>query len=40
MPPQVWDFLQVFFFMTGLFLTDYSVYGFLAQDSYPRWPRF
>jgi MFS family permease len=30
-PPQVWDFLQVFFFMTGLFLTDYSVYGFLPQ---------
>lgn len=30
-PPQVWDFLQVFFFMTGLFLTDYSVYGFLPN---------
>ena len=30
-PPQLWDFLQVFFFMTGLFLTDYSVYGFLPQ---------
>jgi MFS family permease len=29
--PQVWDFLQVFFFMTGLFLTDYSVYGFLPK---------
>ncbi|MGA2646461.1 MAG: MFS transporter [Candidatus Sulfotelmatobacter sp.] len=29
--PQVWDFLQVFFFMTGLFLTDYSVYGFLPN---------
>lgn len=30
-PPQLWDFLQVFFFMTGLFLTDYSVYGFLPK---------
>ena len=30
-PPQLWDFLQVFFFMTGLFLTDYSVYGFLPN---------
>ncbi|MGB9086270.1 MAG: MFS transporter, partial [Terriglobales bacterium] len=30
-PPQVWDFFQVFFFMTGLFLTDYSVYGFLPN---------
>lgn len=30
-PPAVWDFLQVFFFMTGLFLTDYSVYGFLPN---------
>jgi len=30
-PPQLWTFLQVFFFMTGLFLTDYSVYGFLPQ---------
>ncbi len=29
--PQVFDFLQVFFFMTGLFLTDYSVYGFLPN---------
>ncbi len=29
--PQVWDFLQVFVFMTGLFLTDYSVYGFLPK---------
>lgn len=28
-PPALWDFLQVFLFMTGLFLTDYSVYGFL-----------
>jgi MFS family permease len=30
-PPQVWDFVQVFVFMTGLFLTDYSVYGFLPK---------
>jgi MFS family permease len=30
-PPQLWAFLQVFFFMTGLFLTDYSVYGFLPN---------
>ena len=30
-PPQLFDFLQVFFFMTGLFLTDYSVYGFLPN---------
>lgn len=30
-PPQLWSFLQVFFFMTGLFLTDYSVYGFLPS---------
>jgi len=30
-PPQLWEFLQVFLFMTGLFLTDYSVYGFLPQ---------
>src|ERR1022692_1963307 len=30
-PPQLWEFLQVFFFMTGLFLTDYSVYGFLSN---------
>ncbi len=29
--PQVFDFLQVFVFMTGLFLTDYSVYGFLPK---------
>lgn len=29
--PQVFDFLQVFVFMTGLFLTDYSVYGFLPN---------
>jgi len=31
LPPQLWDFLQVFVFMTGLFLTDYSVYGFLPK---------
>ena len=30
-PPQLWEFLQVFFFMAGLFLTDYSVYGFLPN---------
>jgi len=30
-PPALWSFLQVFFFMTGLFLTDYSVYGFLPN---------
>ena len=30
-PPQLWDFLQVFLFMTGLFLADYSVYGFLPD---------
>ena len=30
-PPQLWAFLQVFFFMTGLFLTDYSVYGYLPS---------
>jgi MFS transporter, MHS family, proline/betaine transporter len=30
-PPQLWSFLQVFVFMTGLFLTDYSVYGFLPS---------
>ncbi len=30
-PPQLWDFLQVLVFMTGLFLTDYSVYGFLPK---------
>lgn len=30
-PPQLWEFLQVFFFMTGLFLADYSVYGFLPN---------
>ncbi len=30
-PPGLWSFLQVFFFMTGLFLTDYAVYGFLPK---------
>ncbi|MGA3175649.1 MAG: MFS transporter [Syntrophorhabdales bacterium] len=30
-PPALWDFLQVFIFMTGLFLTDYAVYGFLPN---------
>jgi len=30
-PPQLWDSLQVFFFMTGLFLADYSVCGFLPD---------
>lgn len=30
-PPTLWAFLQVFFFMTGLFLTDYAVYGFLPK---------
>lgn len=30
-PPQLWTFLQVFLFMTGLFLTDYSVYGYLPK---------
>ncbi|HYA43388.1 MAG TPA: MFS transporter [Syntrophobacteraceae bacterium] len=30
-PPALWDFIQVFVFMTGLFLTDYSVYGFLPS---------
>ncbi|MGC8491102.1 MAG: MFS transporter [Syntrophobacteraceae bacterium] len=30
-PPALWGFLQVFTFMTGLFLTDYSVYGFLPD---------
>ena len=29
--PALWDFLQVFVFMSGLFLTDYSVYGFLPN---------
>jgi MFS family permease len=30
-PPQLGPFLQVFVFMTGLFLTDYSVYGYLPS---------
>jgi MFS transporter, MHS family, proline/betaine transporter len=30
-PPALWTFVQVFVFMTGLFLTDYSVYGFLPN---------
>lgn len=30
-PPALWNFLQVFAFMTGLFLTDYSAYGFLPK---------
>ena len=30
-PPALWVFVQVFVFMTGLFLTDYSVYGFLPN---------
>ena len=30
-PPALWSFLQVFVFMTGLFLTDYAAYGFLPQ---------
>jgi MHS family proline/betaine transporter-like MFS transporter len=30
-PPALWTFIQVFFFMTGLFLADYSVYGFLPN---------
>jgi len=30
-PPQLWAFLQVFVFMCGLFLTDYSVYGYLPS---------
>jgi MFS transporter, MHS family, proline/betaine transporter len=30
-PPALWSFLQVFVFMTGLFLTDYAVYGFLPK---------
>ncbi|MBZ5570162.1 MAG: MFS transporter [Acidobacteriia bacterium] len=30
-PPALWTFLQVFVFMTGLFLTDYAVYGFLPN---------
>lgn len=30
-PPTLWVFLQVFVFMTGLFLTDYAVYQFLPK---------
>jgi MFS family permease len=30
-PPALGTFIQVFFFMAGLFLTDYSVYGFLPN---------
>jgi MFS family permease len=30
-PPTLWIFLQLFFFMTGLFLTDYAVYQFLPS---------
>jgi len=30
-PPTVWVFLQVFFFMTGLFLTDYAIYAFIPK---------
>ena len=30
-PPDLWAFLQVFAFMTGLFLTDYAVYQFLPN---------
>ncbi len=30
-PPTVWVFLQVFFFMSGLFLTDYAIYRFIPQ---------
>lgn len=30
-PPALYTFLQVFVFMTGLFLTDYAVYGFLPN---------
>ena len=29
--PALWTFLQVFLVMCGLFLTDYSVYGFLPE---------
>jgi MFS family permease len=29
--PALWTFLQVFFLMCGLFLTDYAVYGFLPE---------
>jgi MHS family proline/betaine transporter-like MFS transporter len=30
-PPTIRVFLQVFFFMTGLFLTDYAIYQFIPQ---------
>jgi MFS family permease len=30
-PPAVWTFLQVFCFVTGLFLTNYAVFGFLPN---------
>jgi MFS family permease len=30
-PPALWDLLQVFFFMTGLFLTTHSIYAFLPN---------
>ncbi|MCX5787979.1 MAG: MFS transporter [Elusimicrobia bacterium] len=30
-PPDLWAFLQVFLYMTGLFLTDYAVYQFLPN---------
>jgi len=30
-PPTLWIFLQVFAFMTGLFLTDYAVYQFIPK---------
>jgi MHS family proline/betaine transporter-like MFS transporter len=29
--PQLWVFLQVFAFMTGLFFTDYAIYQFIPQ---------
>jgi MFS family permease len=30
-PPALWNFLQVFFLMCGLFLTDYAIYGYLPK---------
>jgi len=30
-PPQVWSSMQIFAFMTGLFLTDYAVYQFIPK---------
>jgi MFS family permease len=30
-PPTLWIFLQVFAFMTGLFLTDYAIYQFIPK---------